>query len=158
MALSDFQYSLFPGYLGMAVRAGTAAPTTGTWNKADMVINQSPAAGQPWGWVCTVAGTPGTWVPLTQIQGTSGAIAAISAIPATARFATLTSNAAGTYTLAAAAAFGSGLAQFIVTNNNATTFAAASGNQVVGTAAVTAANAPASFYSDGVTSWYRLNG
>lgn len=143
----------------MAVRAGTAAPTTGTWNKADMVINQSPTAGQPWGWVCTVAGTPGTWVPLMQVQGTATAIATISTIPSTARFATLTSNAAGTYTLSPSASYAPGsLIQFIVTNNVATTFAAAAGNQIVGTAAVTAANAPVSFVMDGVTQAFRMNG
>ncbi|MBC8609505.1 hypothetical protein H8703_09390, partial [Bifidobacterium faecale] len=40
----------------------TAAPTTGAWVVGDMAINASPAVGQPKGWRCTVAGTPGTWV------------------------------------------------------------------------------------------------
>lgn len=41
----------------------TAAPTTptGAWNKGDFVTNDNPATGSPIGWVCTVAGTPGTW-------------------------------------------------------------------------------------------------
>ena len=39
-----------------------AAPTTGTWIRGDRVINSNPAVGQPKSWVCTVAGTPGTWV------------------------------------------------------------------------------------------------
>jgi hypothetical protein len=40
----------------------SAAPTTGTWNVGDRVFNSAPAVGQPKGWICTVAGTPGTWV------------------------------------------------------------------------------------------------
>lgn len=41
-----------------------AAPTTGTWRVTDVVMNSAPTIGQPKGWVCTVAGTPGTWVSL----------------------------------------------------------------------------------------------
>jgi hypothetical protein len=39
-----------------------AAPTTGTWKRGDRVLNVTPAVGSPKSWVCTVAGTPGTWV------------------------------------------------------------------------------------------------
>lgn len=38
------------------------APTYGTWARGDIVKNGSPAVGSPKGWVCTVSGTPGTWV------------------------------------------------------------------------------------------------
>lgn len=41
---------------------GTAAPTAGTWAVGRRVIQDVPAVGSPKGWVCTVAGTPGTWV------------------------------------------------------------------------------------------------
>jgi len=40
----------------------SAAPTVGTWNVGDRVVNTVPTVGQPKAWVCTVAGTPGTWV------------------------------------------------------------------------------------------------
>lgn len=40
---------------------GTAAPTTGTWNAGDTVINKSPVASGYAGWICTAAGAPGTW-------------------------------------------------------------------------------------------------
>ena len=40
---------------------GSAAPTTGTWRVGDTVYNATPTAGGFMGWVCTVAGTPGTW-------------------------------------------------------------------------------------------------
>lgn len=44
------------------IYAGTAPPTAGTYKAGDRFLNQSPTVGQPRGWVCTVAGTPGTWV------------------------------------------------------------------------------------------------
>jgi hypothetical protein len=37
-------------------------PSTGTWAVGDRVINSKPSAGSPKSWVCTVPGTPGTWV------------------------------------------------------------------------------------------------
>jgi hypothetical protein len=38
------------------------APTVGTYVIGDKVANNNAAVGSPKGWVCTVAGTPGTWV------------------------------------------------------------------------------------------------
>ncbi|MBO7241785.1 MAG: hypothetical protein J6U90_04970 [Methanobrevibacter sp.] len=38
-----------------------AIPTTGNWNIGDIIINSSPSAGEPFGWVCTSSGDPGTW-------------------------------------------------------------------------------------------------
>jgi len=40
---------------------GTVAPTTGTWVRGDVCYNTLPAAAGVPGWVCTTAGTPGTW-------------------------------------------------------------------------------------------------
>ena len=40
---------------------GTAAPVAGTWVQGDIVYNKLPTSGGYIGWVCTVAGTPGTW-------------------------------------------------------------------------------------------------
>lgn len=51
----------FYGTLGRAITYGTAAPVAGAWSVGDRVYNQTPAIGQPKSWVCTVAGTPGTW-------------------------------------------------------------------------------------------------
>jgi hypothetical protein len=42
--------------------SSNAAPVSGTWALGDRVFNSQPAIGQPKSWVCTVAGTPGTWV------------------------------------------------------------------------------------------------
>jgi hypothetical protein len=48
---------------------GTAAPSSGTYEVGDIVYNSAPVAGGTIGFVCTTAGTPGTWK-------TFGAIAA----------------------------------------------------------------------------------
>lgn len=40
----------------------TAAPAAGTWTLGDRTVQRTPTVGQPKAWVCTVAGTPGTWV------------------------------------------------------------------------------------------------
>lgn len=47
---------------GTKIYSGTAAPIAGTWGVGDRVFNSVPSVGQPKSWVCTVAGTPGTWV------------------------------------------------------------------------------------------------
>lgn len=39
-----------------------AIPVVGTWKVGDRVFNSVPSVGNPKSWVCTVAGTPGTWV------------------------------------------------------------------------------------------------
>ena len=61
--------SLTEGRLAAYYNAQTAAPTTGTHAKGDIVRNTAPAdsgtAGNKYalyGWLCVVGGTPGTWV------------------------------------------------------------------------------------------------
>lgn len=39
----------------------SAAPTTGTWTRGDIVYNSAPSSAGYVGWVCTASGTPGTW-------------------------------------------------------------------------------------------------
>lgn len=39
----------------------SAAPVSGTWYVGDVVYNTAPTSGGYVGWVCTTAGTPGTW-------------------------------------------------------------------------------------------------
>jgi hypothetical protein len=53
----------------------------GNFQVGDLCFNNAPTAGQPTGWQCTVAGTPGTWVALASgpvnvltVTATSGAI------------------------------------------------------------------------------------
>jgi hypothetical protein len=45
----------------------TAAPSAGDWSRGDMVLNSNATSGQPMGWMCTVAGTPGTWVAMANL-------------------------------------------------------------------------------------------
>lgn len=41
----------------------TAAPTTMSWKQGDFIKNSAPTGASPTiGWICTVSGTPGTWV------------------------------------------------------------------------------------------------
>ena len=47
---------------GLILVSNSVAPTTGTWVVGDRVTNTAPAVSSPKGWICTVAGTPGTWV------------------------------------------------------------------------------------------------
>ena len=55
---------------------GTSAPTTGTWYQSNKCMNTAPAelgaASSKYviiGWVCTVSGTPGTWLELRTLTG-----------------------------------------------------------------------------------------
>jgi hypothetical protein len=47
---------------------GNAPPTGGTYRLGDRVLNTEPAPGGYVGWVCTEAGTPGTWKGFGLIQ------------------------------------------------------------------------------------------
>jgi hypothetical protein len=40
---------------------GSSFPITGTWAVGDVAYNTSPSIGANVGWICTTAGTPGTW-------------------------------------------------------------------------------------------------
>jgi hypothetical protein len=59
------------------VRDGVAAPVAGTWTACDKVTNvngptEQGVGGSKYvitGWVCTVGGTPGTWVPMRSLTG-----------------------------------------------------------------------------------------
>ena len=60
---SPFRASVFNNFGDNIVNQGTwsTAPTQGTWKRNDIVYNSASSTGQPIGWVCVVAGTPGTW-------------------------------------------------------------------------------------------------
>lgn len=52
---------------GLRMFASTGIPLAGTWAVGDIVWNTTPvAAGAP-GWVCTTAGTPGTWKAMANL-------------------------------------------------------------------------------------------
>jgi hypothetical protein len=46
---------------GHKVVYGAAAPVAGVWAVGDIVFNSNATIGQPIGWMCTTAGTPGTF-------------------------------------------------------------------------------------------------
>lgn len=63
-----YQADLRNSIHGLTVkRPGAAAPTAGTWSVGDVIENATPTVGQPIGWACTVAGTPGTWVAFANL-------------------------------------------------------------------------------------------
>lgn len=58
-------FEVLSGYLkvsGKRQTGGTAAPASGTWALGDICWNTGPATTEYVGWICTVAGTPGTWL------------------------------------------------------------------------------------------------
>jgi parallel beta-helix repeat protein len=57
----------------LAMTQGSAAPTTGTWKVGDIVFNTGVTASGTVAWVCTTAGTPGTWTAWS-IAGGGGSI------------------------------------------------------------------------------------
>ena len=54
-------------FAGRMFSSGTGAPTNGISNVGDIVWNNTPQSGNYIGWVCTVAGEPGTWMPFGAI-------------------------------------------------------------------------------------------
>lgn len=44
---------------GRRITIGSTAPSSGTWQRGDVIFNAAPSAGGKVGWVCTTAGTAG---------------------------------------------------------------------------------------------------
>jgi len=51
-----------------AAKYGTAAPAAGSYARGDLVYNTLPLPGGCIGWVCTTAGSPGTWKAFGTIE------------------------------------------------------------------------------------------
>jgi hypothetical protein len=47
--------------IGNKILYNSATPSVLTWAVGDTCYNSVPSVGQPKGWRCTTAGTPGTW-------------------------------------------------------------------------------------------------
>jgi Pectate lyase superfamily protein len=43
------------------ISSSSVLPTTGTYNKGDLIYSTNPTPGGYVGWICTASGTPGTW-------------------------------------------------------------------------------------------------
>lgn len=52
---------------GCNVTTGTAAPGAGAWLRGDRCWNTTPSAAGVPGWVCTAAGSPGTWKAMAAV-------------------------------------------------------------------------------------------
>jgi hypothetical protein len=55
------------GFANRTMSSGTSAPANGISNVGDIVWNDNPQVHSYVGWVCTVAGDPGTWLPFGSI-------------------------------------------------------------------------------------------
>ncbi len=47
---------------------GAAPPSSGTWAKGDICWNTEVTASTSAGWICTTAGTPGTWTAMPNLR------------------------------------------------------------------------------------------
>ena len=123
------------------VGSGTTAPTGGRWNVGDTYWNETPAVGEPALWVCTVAGSPGTWIPVapTVEQSATVVSAASNLTPATGLVDIDTGGFNLTLTAPTAVQGGATIA---IMNNTASpvTLVAGSGVTVNAGSAVVAAN------------------
>jgi len=59
---------------------GTAAPTSGQYERGDIVLRSDPVATGKLGWVCVLSGAPGTWQPFGSLDGSSAALKPSAAI------------------------------------------------------------------------------
>lgn len=50
---------------GFVQRQGSTSPTSGTWLAGDITWNNMASSTTVAGWICTIGGTPGTWVGIT---------------------------------------------------------------------------------------------
>lgn len=82
-----FRIKVFDNNVRRDVRGGkehiftTAVPASGTWAVGDTAWNTDPTTSiEPIGWICTTAGTPGTWFPFGAPTTREAAAADIAAI------------------------------------------------------------------------------
>ena len=50
------------------VNFASAIPVSGTYRQGDYLLNKVQTSGQPFGWVCTTEGTPGTWKIISTVS------------------------------------------------------------------------------------------
>lgn len=162
MALLNIRYQTHD-LLGL--RFGDAVPTSGTWGIGDYVINTVPTSGAPFGWVCTVAGSPGTWRAFGDVAYATSYLTlstqtmAPSASVAAGTIIALPSAAAGTLTLSPASGYAPGARLYITprTTDNVTLAAGSGDTLLAGPGAAVTSVAPAIVISDGVNTWYRVS-
>tara|TARA_R110000868_G_scaffold58624_3_gene180842 strand:+ start:1992 stop:2795 length:804 start_codon:yes stop_codon:yes gene_type:complete len=172
--MPQFEYSNLPfGAVGLTNIAaprhycGTTAPTAGTYNVGDVCDNPSPTASGSetalltTGWICTTAGSPGTWTPMYSA-------AADQALTYTATTGTLTQgyrdiilNAATGPTLSLPAASARLAASQLTIKNiaaNSATLSPLGTNAIIDASAITLTqNETVNLFTNGSTNWYVAN-
>lgn len=134
----------------------TAAPTSGQWSVNDIIYNTAPAAnGTPMGWICTVAGTPGTWVAFGALKDKSSvtAVTAAGDIALTDNIVNIGTGGFNVTLAAPSASVHGNTVRIVNANASPVTLVAGTGTSVVGNVTL-AANASATLESSG-TIWYR---
>lgn len=140
----------------------SAAPTdtTQNWQVGDVQWNNSPTMGEPAGWVCTVAGYPGTWLDFGAVGGSAELTTTATSGTLSAAYTMILLNPAstGTYSLPNVTAYAAGGTLFIknIASGSATlTPLGANNYEATSIAAITLAqNAKVTLRSGGTTTWY----
>lgn len=139
----------------------TAAPTDTTqyYDQGYVVWNTSPDAGEPLGFICVVAGYPGTWVPIGQVNQPNSRTVTATSGTLTAGDSMILLNAASgpTLSLPDVRSYAAGTSVFIKQlANNSATLAPISANGYADAAAITLTQYGAiTLRSSGGTTWYK---
>ena len=75
LIVSDRQNSFFTAN---NIKVGTSIPTSGTYSKGDIVVNIGENTATEAMWICTKAGTPGTWEVVGAGAGGGGSLVSIN--------------------------------------------------------------------------------
>jgi hypothetical protein len=51
-----------------SLRFGSGPPSSGSWNRGDLVFHSSPSHGSPAGWSCLETGSPGVWASFGRVE------------------------------------------------------------------------------------------
>lgn len=119
-----------------------------------LLLNSAPGNGAPFGWICTVAGAPGTWAQIGVIGAFKQALAGSGTVSLGVAFAT--NSAGGTVTLGAAQSHAPGHVLRISPTSGSTTLAAGTGNAIIGGTGILSSTVAAELVTDGTTNWYRI--
>lgn len=144
------------------IEFGTNVPTSTDiyYQKGTIVMNPEPAKGQIAGWLCTVAGRPGTWVPFVWAnQGGGATVTAAAVLPSGNSYILVNITAGGTCSLPVAADHSVGhILRVKNIDDTALTLATNAAGQYQDAAAITLAqNASVTLLCDGVDTWHKID-
>ncbi len=138
----------------------SAAPTdTGqNYQVGDILWNNAPSQGGPSGWVCTVAGYPGTWISFGEIGLTATLTTTATSGTLSSAYSMVILNPAstGTYSLPNVTAYAAGAELFIKNiASGSTTLTPLAANGYDAAAITLAQYAAITLRSAGGTTWYK---